>query len=301
MPYLDEPAAHVVARLLADVRIRTMLREAWDSPPRDEPLLAEALLKRLTQRPDLAGMILATPALANSLTARPMTFYDLAGHQQAIDVLGSVLDDIARRGPLAVAEEAPPPVQATPLDAGQLRLSSSFAHAGERAVQPGFDIARKNDRGYRSAFLDELYVQSVGAQEEVSDLAEKLAGSARSGARTEPRSQPKDRRRAEDKVIKYRGNVALLTDLAAAKVPFRSVSDVYTALDAIGGNSAFDVVEFDDRFVNPQASGYRDLQLMLRTSSGHVAEFRLQLAALDEVASWEHAATVGRDRRVGAG
>ncbi|MFI2664921.1 toxin glutamine deamidase domain-containing protein [Micromonospora carbonacea] len=110
VPYLDERAAHVVARLLADVRIRTMLREAWDSPPRDEPLLAEALLKRLTQRPDLAGMILATPALANSLTARPMTFYDLAGHQQAIDVLGSVLDDIARRGPLAVAEEAPPPV-----------------------------------------------------------------------------------------------------------------------------------------------------------------------------------------------
>ncbi|SCF39790.1 hypothetical protein GA0070563_11166 [Micromonospora carbonacea] len=89
-------------------------------------------------------------------------------------------------------------------------------------------------------------------------------------------------------MIKYRGNVALLTDLAAAKVSFRNVSDVYTALDAIGGNSAFDVVEFDDRFVNPQASGYRDLQLMLRTSSGHVAEFRLQLAALDEVASWEH-------------
>ncbi|WP_458351738.1 toxin glutamine deamidase domain-containing protein [Micromonospora oryzae] len=289
VPHLDESAAHVVARLLADVRVRTMLREAWDSPPRDEPLLAEALLKRLTQRPDLAGMILATPALANSLTARPVTLYDLAGHQQAIDVLGSVLDDIARRGSLAVAEEAPPPVQATPLDAGQLRLSSSFAHAGERALQPGFDIARKHDPEYRSAFLDELYVQSVDAQEEISDLAEELARSSRSGAHAEPRHQPKDRRRAEDKVIKYRGNVALLTDLAAAKVSFRSLSDVYAALDAIGSNQAFDVVEFDDRFVNPQASGYRDVQLMLRTSSGHVAEFRLHLAALDEVASWEHA------------
>ena len=28
---------------------------------------------------------------------------------------------------------------------------------------------------------------------------------------------------------------------------------------------------------------------MLRTSNGHIAEFRLHLAALDEVAVWEHA------------
>lgn len=48
------------------------------------------------------------------------------------------------------------------------------------------------------------------------------------------------------------------------------------------------IVEFNDRFRNPQGSGYRDIQLLLRLSDGHVAEFRLHLAALDEVAVWEH-------------
>ena len=45
----------------------------------------------------------------------------------------------------------------------------------------------------------------------------------------------------------------------------------------------------EDRFVAPQESGYRDVQLILEMSNGHLAEFRLHLAALDEVAVWEHA------------
>ncbi|MFI0792970.1 hypothetical protein ACH4OY_09750 [Micromonospora rubida] len=67
------------------------------------------------------------------------------------------------------------------------------------------------------------------------------------------------------------------------------MSDVYDALDMLAGHPDFDILEFDDRVVKPQASGYLDVQIMLRTSSGHVAEFRLHPAALDEVASWEHA------------
>ena len=35
-------------------------------------------------------------------------------------------------------------------------------------------------------------------------------------------------------------------------------------------------------------SGYRDVQLNLRMRNGHLAEFRLHLAALDAVAVWEH-------------
>lgn len=49
------------------------------------------------------------------------------------------------------------------------------------------------------------------------------------------------------------------------------------------------IIEFEDRFLGPQESGYRDIQMSLRMSNGHMAEFRLHLQALDEVASWEHA------------
>ncbi|MCW3814687.1 hypothetical protein ONA91_09490 [Micromonospora sp. DR5-3] len=77
-PELDDAAAGDVARLFADPRIQRMLDEAWEAPPRDEPLLAETLVRQLTQRPHLVRMILATPELADSLTARAL--HHLATH-----------------------------------------------------------------------------------------------------------------------------------------------------------------------------------------------------------------------------
>ena len=49
------------------------------------------------------------------------------------------------------------------------------------------------------------------------------------------------------------------------------------------------IVGCQDRFLAPMGSGYRDVQLVLRMRNGHMAEFRLHLAALDAVAVWEHA------------
>ena len=45
------------------------------------------------------------------------------------------------------------------------------------------------------------------------------------------RSQPKDRRRAEDKVNKRQGDASKLLDLAGAKVEFRTLDDLYAALE----------------------------------------------------------------------
>ncbi|MEH0974860.1 toxin glutamine deamidase domain-containing protein [Micromonospora sp. CPCC 205546] len=94
VPQLDDAGTEDVARLFADPRVQRMLDETWRHPPKDEPMLAENLVRQLAQRPDLARMVLATPELATSLTARPLTMLHLAAKQQAIDVLGSVLDDI---------------------------------------------------------------------------------------------------------------------------------------------------------------------------------------------------------------
>jgi (p)ppGpp synthase/HD superfamily hydrolase len=90
--------------------------------------------------------------------------------------------------------------------------------------------------------------------------------------------------------------VSLLTDLAAASVAFDDLADLYSALGALHQELGDDIVYFEDRMVVPQKSGYRDILMMLRTSTGHIAEFRLQLKALDRVAEWEHALyEVGRD------
>ncbi|MEV0805201.1 toxin glutamine deamidase domain-containing protein [Micromonospora sp. NPDC050200] len=287
-PHLDDAAARDVARLLADPRVDRMLDETWRTPPYGEPMLAEALVRQLTQRPDLVRMILATPELANSLTARPLTLHHLAVHQQAVDVLGAVLDDIAARSAEVVAAETAS-AEATPLTDEQRRISNSFTGTDDLAVQPGFDLSRRSDPSYRKQYLDWLYQEAVVAQVEVTALAERLAGRAGGSATAEPRPGPKDRQRAEDKVSKYRFDVSLLTDLAAAKVVFTRLDDLYQALGELRSDPGVRIVEFEDRFISPQVSGYRDVQMMLRTANGHVAEFRLHLAALDEVATWEHA------------
>lgn len=90
-------------------------------------------------------------------------------------------------------------------------------------------------------------------------------------------------------MAKYQGVVSRLKDLAAGRVSYRRLSDLYSSLEAVGNSPGFEIVEYEDRFLHPQSSGYRDIQIMLKTSSGHVAEFRLELTPLNEVAEWEHA------------
>ncbi|WFE50176.1 toxin glutamine deamidase domain-containing protein [Micromonospora sp. WMMD1155] len=291
-PDLDEASARDVARLFADSRVRDMLDRAQREPPANEPELARQLTRQLVRHPDLARLILSTPELANSLTARPMTLYHLAGHQQAIDVLAEVLDDVAQQGAVGLEAEIdsdPDQPQPTPLTDEQRRISASIQLSDDSVTQPGFDKRRQADPAYRQHYLDGLYAAAVVAQAELNQLAVSLAqvGDHRVG---EPgwRSQPKDRRRAEDKVDKHQGDASKLLDLAAAKVEFRSLGDLYAALERLRDHPAAVIRGYDDRFISPRDSGYRDVQLVLQMSNGHLAEFRLHLEALDAVAVWEH-------------
>ncbi|KAB1905914.1 toxin glutamine deamidase domain-containing protein, partial [Micromonospora sp. AMSO31t] len=298
VPELDAAAAGDLTRLLADPRVRQMLDHTWEAPPRGEELLAETLVRQLAQRPDLVRMILSTPELANSLTARPVTLHHLATHQKAIDVLGEVLEEIAERGAAVVAAEPTQPVAPTPLTPRQMELSGAFAIQGPAAVQPGFDLDRLEDAAYRKQYLDELYSSGVVAQAEIDALGRRLAEASRGDSQYYPRPKPKERGRAEDKIDGYGGDVSQLTDLAAGRVSFGRLDDLYEALALLRGDERLQLVEFEDRFVAPQEGGYRDVQMMVRTSTGHIAEFRLQLAALDEVAVWEHSLyEVRRDLR----
>ncbi|MFI7425542.1 toxin glutamine deamidase domain-containing protein [Micromonospora sp. NPDC049836] len=286
VPALDEPAAGDLARLLGDPRVRHMLDQAWEAPPRGDPLLAETLLHQLARQPDLVRMILATPELATSLTARPITLHHLASHQKAIDVLGEVLEEIVERGAEIAATASIPPNLPTPLTAEQMAISSSLTADRPPALQPGFDQGRRRDVAYQRQFLDQLYEAAAVAQLEIDRLGQKLA--AQASAEYRPRPGPKARKRAEDKIAKYGGDVSRLLDLAAGRLSYQRLADLYSGLVALQQDSQVRIVRFEDRFLDPQDGGYRDVQMMLSTSSGHVAEFRLQLAALDNVAEWEH-------------
>ncbi|MEH0819086.1 MULTISPECIES: toxin glutamine deamidase domain-containing protein [unclassified Micromonospora] len=283
-PHLDEGAAHDVARLLADPRVARMLDETWQTPPYGEPLLAETLVRQLTQRPDLARMILTTPELAHSLTARPLTLHHLAAHQQAIEVLGSVLDDVSSMRPIPGANSRSS-ADTTPLTTEQRQISEAFSARKQAVYQSNFDVSRRHEEEYRLAYLRSLYQAAEVAQRELNQLALSLAA-----VRGRPgwRLKPKGYRRVLDKLIEYDNDAAELKDLAAAKVQFDHLDDIYVALAALGQREDVVVLSIKDRFVKPLTSGYRDVLLNLRMSNGHIAELRLHLAAMDEVAVWEH-------------
>ncbi|MGA4686055.1 toxin glutamine deamidase domain-containing protein [Micromonospora sp. AB353] len=286
VPGLDESGAADLTRLFADPRVQRMLDQSWEAPPRREELLAETLVRQLAERPDLVRMILSTPELANSLTARPLTLHHLASHQQAIDVLGEVIDDIAVRGVDAVIAPKPLKPQPTPISEEQRELGERVARRGQRRLQLGFDRARRDDEVYRLAYVDRLYADAAAAQPELNALAVALAGDQGS---PDWRKEPKNRDRVLDKLIEYENDASKLKDLAGARVQFDTLDAVYQALGRLAVDPDVVILHIKDRFLDPQDSGYRDLLLNLRMSNGHMAELRLQLAGIEEAAEWEHA------------
>ncbi|MEE3919756.1 toxin glutamine deamidase domain-containing protein [Micromonospora sp. BRA006-A] len=254
VPGLDESGAADLARLFADPRVQRMLDQSWEAPPRREELLAETLVRQLAERPDLVRMILTTPELANSLTARPLTLYHLASHKQAIDVLGEVMTDIAIRGAEAVIAPKPLKPQPTPISEEQRELGERVGRRGQRRLQLGFDRARRDDEVYRLAYVDRL-ADAAAAQPELNALAVALAGDQgspdwRGTQESGPRSGQADRVR--ERRVKAQG-------LGGRQSAIDTLDAFYQALGRLAVDPDVVILHIKDRFLDPQDSGYRDL------------------------------------------
>jgi hypothetical protein len=288
-PQLSSADATDIANMLADPRVQAMFEQMNSSPDPQRPDLDRQLLAQLAAQPDLARIILASPELATALTGRPITLHNVARHPEAVQALQDVLADIEARGPEAVAARGRPPAEATPLTPRQREVSESIVASHDAAHQPHFNPGRQNDPDYQEQYLDALYADWRSRQDELNDLAVRHARPGEDGGGNPKwREDEKDRGRAWQKISEYGGDVSLLTDLVGASIQFETLDDLYSALERINNDPSVTIVSYDDRFQNPEPSGYRDVQLNVRLSDGHVAEFRLHLAALDEVARWEH-------------
>jgi hypothetical protein len=289
-PQLTAGDAADIANLLADPRVQAMFEQMAASPDPQEPDLDRRLITQLAAQPDLARIILASPELASVFAARPITLHHVALYPEAIQALQEVLADIEARGPEAVGARGEPPADPTPLTPRQLEISRSISGSDEPAQQPGFNHGRRNDPDYQEEYLDGLYANWRSRQDELNEVAFRHARQGEDGSGIPDwRKREKDRGRAWQKMRRYGGDVSLLTDLVGASIQFETLDDLYGALERINSDPAVDIVRFEDRFLAPEAGGYRDVQMRVRLRDGHIAELRLHLAALDEVARWEHA------------
>ncbi|QYK12120.1 RelA/SpoT domain-containing protein [Shewanella rhizosphaerae] len=132
--------------------------------------------------------------------------------------------------------------------------------------------------------LDSLYAQAQNAQQELTSLLE--------GLNTQESYQllipeVKSYERAKAKIAaKFDGDASRITDLARASLVANDIQGLMTAFEDL--QQQVKVLQVKNRFAEPKASGYRDLNLLVQLpQTGMIAEVQLHLKAIAEIKSGE--------------
>ncbi len=208
-------------------------------------------------------------------------------HPRAVTALAQVVAEVRHHGVATILAAPRGGPGSTPLATWQRRIVDQLRLPKQEPRQPGFDRMRRADSAYVEGYVRDLYDHARVAQVELDSIAAAVA--ERSGGSPHSRSEPKGWRRVMDKIARWKGDAARLHDLAGAMIQYGTVADLYRGLEHLVRTAGPAIVSLEDRFARPQPSGYRDVQLRLRMSNGHIAELRLHLRGVDDVADWEHA------------
>lgn len=255
--------------------------------------VGDAVRRLLPVNRKLLGIIQMNKTLEASLLDNPGTLLALMEQPKAIAILDDVIRGL-RDGIRNAANAADDIPMSTRLTESQKAISArveqaSYKYSRERDPrQPGFDVGRIADSEYTDGFLTEMYKKWDEAQTYLNSLANDLSKSV--GGKPGWRTEPKSRVRAEAKIRNdYDDDVSQLVDLAGAKITFKTVEQIYRALDDIE-RLGVEILRFKDRFTDPAASGYRDILMNVRAPNGMIGELRLHLESIDKAsARFEHA------------
>jgi hypothetical protein len=252
---------------------------------------ADDLVVELTGSVTLPGLLRHYPEVGDAILTRPKTIEALGQHPKALLELQDILRDLGRQDPLSIRVPSLPGIPRSNLTAGQVAISQAASAAVPQEDflrnQPGFDPAWRSDPEMISQYLNGLYASAEAAMPEFSELVNRVAD-ATSGTAV-LREEPKSRKRAMDKIEKY-GDPSRLTDLVAGRLFYDRISDIYNAVAQITADPNVQIVDFEDRILNPQPSGYRDVTMKIQMANGHVAELQIGLTSIGDYAKdVEHA------------
>jgi hypothetical protein len=254
---------------------------------------ADYIREHLGQHPELVR-IMSEPGndyLTRSLLDNPKTIKSLLEHPEAIPILEDAIREVDERGYSVIDDvehQGVEPFDPTPEQAEIVREVAEALATVEQddVVQGSFDQSRVGDEGYCREWVAEERRNWRDNQNTLNAIAERAAGE---DGDVKGRLTPKEVPRAMAKISKYGFDGSQLTDLVGARIQFERVADLYRTLDQLHNDPSVRIVEFEDRIANPKPSGYRDLQMSVRLENGHVAELRLHLKDIDDVADYEHA------------
>ncbi|UJF21614.1 RelA/SpoT domain-containing protein [Shewanella sp. OMA3-2] len=134
----------------------------------------------------------------------------------------------------------------------------------------------------QSADLIDLMSQADLAQTELGQL---LAVISQQNEVTMLLPATKSYQRALQKVThKFEGDARLITDLARGSIVANNVDDLMASYKMLTENS--EVVQIKNRFANPKASGYRDLNMLVKLpQSQMIVEVQLHLQTIANIKS----------------
>ncbi|CAE7721494.1 unnamed protein product [Symbiodinium sp. CCMP2592] len=135
---------------------------------------------------------------------------------------------------------------------------------------------KMNYQPYKNT-LEELY--AFCKEKAPVFFAKVRAVAERTGGRNvEPplKGMPRCRDKAQFKYKDKKGEISWhrLTDIVRDTIVYKNLDDMYKGLRAIHEDEQIDIIECNDRYMNPLDGGYRDLQLSLRID-GMVCELQL--------------------------
>ncbi|WP_433666923.1 hypothetical protein ACQP06_25245 [Nocardia sp. CA-136227] len=276
--------------------------------------LGDAITTLIGRNPEFVRTLETTPYLESALLQRPRALLSVLQQPEAMRIAAETVNDIRDHGPESVIAEHSDAPKSTPFQISESQrqlvdeIQQQIADLKISTTQPGYhepisppvDATGSVRRGlqtaldeYRNSFLKGMYDDWPINQHDLNTVAARVA--TESGGELHSRPGPKDEVRVAEKVDgKYQGNPSRLTDLVGAYIRYDSISDLYRGLEFLQNQldaegSATRVVELKDRFAVPQGSGYGDVQMLVQLSSGHIAEFRMHLRSMDDVAEYEHA------------
>lgn len=144
----------------------------------------------------------------------------------------------------------------------------------------GISDFQANDIKQPHSEFDLLYTNAIQAQHELHHISERIA--AQSDAYTLS-SGVKDKTRALNKINKaLDGNSEKITDLARTSIVANDIASLIDSFQLI--EQEMEIVRIKNRFKTPNASGYRDLSLLVRLpETGLIAEVQLHLEAFSEI------------------
>lgn len=130
--------------------------------------------------------------------------------------------------------------------------------------------------------LDELMVQAVLAKAELKEVLTHISQQTGTDIIIAPN---KSLARAEQKVSqKFDGDVRLLTDITRGSIIANNLDSLTASYQQLATN--YEVIQLKNRFAHPKASGYRDLNALIKLPNSHmIVEVQFHLADIAEIKS----------------